>query len=40
MEGRHQNLFSRQDAKHAKKTETKTGSNLGALGVFARAIIL
>jgi len=34
--GRNQNLSSRQDAKHAKKTKTKTCSNLGDLGVFAR----
>jgi hypothetical protein len=36
--GRNQNLFSRQDAKHAKKTKAKTGSNLGDLGVLARSL--
>ncbi len=37
--GRNQNLFSRQDAKNAKKTRMKTRLNLGDLGVLARDII-
>ena len=35
--GRNKNLFSRQAAKPAKKTQTRRFSNLGDLGVFARS---